>query len=61
MLAPTWQETARAIRPYLPGLPPAGLEAYARALLTEARRHAFDYRLRAALPPACPGTTTAGR
>ena len=34
--APTWQEIAKAVRPYLPGLPPPGREAYARALLAEA-------------------------
>lgn len=61
LLDPTWQETARAVRPFLPGLPAAGIEAYARALLTEARRHAFDYRLRGCCAPACPGTTTTGR
>ncbi|HVT71274.1 MAG TPA: hypothetical protein VHF26_26245 [Trebonia sp.] len=54
MLAPTWQQTARAIRPYLPGLPPAALEAYARALHAEARRHAFDYRLRGCSAPCLP-------
>jgi hypothetical protein len=34
--APTWEEIAKAVRPYLPGLPPPGREAYARALLAEA-------------------------
>lgn len=34
--APTWQEIAMAVRPYLRGLPPPGREAYARALLAEA-------------------------
>lgn len=34
--APTLQEIAKAVRPYLPGLPPPGREAYARALLAEA-------------------------
>ncbi len=50
LLAPTWQETARAIRPFLPGLPPAALQAYARALLAEATRRAFDYRLKCPAP-----------
>jgi hypothetical protein len=45
LLVPTWQETARAIRPFLPGLPPAGLEAYARALLAEATLRGRDFRL----------------
>lgn len=45
MLAPTWQETARAIRPYLPALPPAALEAYARALHAEATQRAWDFRI----------------
>ena len=35
--APTWQEVAKSIRPGLPGLPRAAVEACARALLTEAR------------------------
>jgi hypothetical protein len=34
--APAWQEIAKAVRPYLPCLPPPGREAYARALLAEA-------------------------
>jgi hypothetical protein len=34
--APTWQEIARAVRPYLPGLPPPCREAYAWALFAEA-------------------------
>jgi hypothetical protein len=34
--APTWQEIAKAVRACLPGLPPPGREAYARALLAEA-------------------------
>ena len=33
--APTWQEIAEAVRPYLPGLPRPGREEYARALLAE--------------------------
>jgi hypothetical protein len=45
LLAPTWQETARAIRSYLPGLPPAALEAYARALHAEATHRAWDFRI----------------
>jgi hypothetical protein len=36
LAAPTWQEVARAVRSCLPGLPPPGREAYARALLAEA-------------------------
>jgi hypothetical protein len=39
--APTWQEIAKAIRPHLPGLPPPGLEAYARALLGEAEEISY--------------------
>lgn len=50
LLAPTWQETARAIRPFLPGLPPAGLEAYARALLAEATHRAWDFKLKVPAP-----------
>ena len=45
LLTPTWQETARAVRPFLPGLPPAALEAYARALHAEATRRAWDFRI----------------
>lgn len=33
---PTWQEVARAVRPWLPGLPAPAVEACARALLAEA-------------------------
>jgi hypothetical protein len=50
LLVPAWQETARAIRPYLPGLPPAALGAYARALHAEATRRAFDYRIKCPAP-----------
>jgi hypothetical protein len=42
---PTWQETAEAIRPYVPGLPPAAREAYARALLAQARERAWNMTL----------------
>jgi hypothetical protein len=45
--APTWQEIAKAVRPYLPGLPPPALEACARALLAEAGEIS-----RMAFPPA---------
>jgi hypothetical protein len=50
MLAPAWQETARAIRPCLPGLLPAALAAYARALHAEAALRAFDYRIKCPAP-----------
>jgi hypothetical protein len=43
--APTWQETAEAIRPHLPSLPPAAREAYARALLADARERAWNMSL----------------
>jgi hypothetical protein len=39
--APTWQEIAKAVRPYLPGLPPPGREAYARALLAESEEISY--------------------
>jgi hypothetical protein len=50
LLVPAWQETARAIRPFLPGLPPAALGAYARALHAEAALRAFDYRIKCPAP-----------
>jgi hypothetical protein len=50
MLVPAWQETARAIRSCLPGLPPAVLGAYARALHAEAALRAFDYRIKCPAP-----------
>lgn len=48
--APTWQETAEAIRPYLPGPPPAAREAYARALLTDAEDIAWSMTLSYPVP-----------
>ena len=50
LLVPAWQETARAIRPFLPGLPPAALGAYARALHAEAALRVFDYRIKCPAP-----------
>lgn len=50
LLVPASQETARAIRPFLPALPPAALAAYARALHAEAALRAFDYRIKCPAP-----------
>jgi hypothetical protein len=43
--APTWQETAEAVRLHLPGLPPAAREAYAPALLADAEERAWNMSL----------------
>jgi hypothetical protein len=48
--APTWQETAEAVSPYLPGLPPAAREAYARALLADAEDIAWHMTLSYPVP-----------
>ena len=48
--APTWQETAEAIRPCLPGLPRPAREAYARALLADAEDTAWNMTLSYPVP-----------
>jgi hypothetical protein len=48
--APTWQETAEAVRPYLPGLPRPAREAYARALLADAEDTAWRMTLSYPVP-----------
>lgn len=48
--APTWQEAAEATRPYLPALPPAAREAYARVLLSDAEEIAWSMTLSYPVP-----------